>query len=70
MNLVDVMDRAFRTVVRGRGKGATQPKAVTEQASTLMGTSLSLILTVGPLQLCVLSQDCMAVFGIGLGHSY
>ena len=52
VNLVDVMDRAFRTVARGNRHGSSQPKAVTEEASTLVGTSLSLILTVGQFIYC------------------
>ena len=44
---MDVMDCAFRTVARVKRHGSAQPKAVIEQASTLVGTSLSLILTVG-----------------------
>ncbi len=46
MNLVDVLERAFQAVVGGSGHAKAHAKAATEEASMLMGTVLSLTLTV------------------------
>lgn len=47
MNLVDVLEGAFQAVVRhSGGRGKPRPKTAADEADTLMGTTLSLILTV------------------------
>ena len=56
VNLVDVLEHAFQAVVGRGGPAKARVNASAEDASTLMGTVLSLILTVKPLRLCSSDQ--------------